>query len=563
MEKKKEEKPIIKDSSLSENDNEDKDFKIYELMNSVFKDKSKHKEIIEKLRPFFTLKVIPQSEIEKVYVVEKIPPEKIDLIQEFKYEEEKYSSQNLFETKSKSVGLSDNDLNLSISIFGHKQSVEYDGKKENVDSNSLIKKKIHCIHSIVVSLFKIVIDLKEIKFVKEVNDELIEIQNANVTEKKLLLEKLADRFGLYVPKELLVGGRINIYFDANNKEEINQIHKVLQNDIKAKFEGRIKFVSGGLDFSHESKNTKNDFSHSLNNIENLSIKMNGGNYTYKEDYKKWIQSFNLDNLQIIGYKTLIPIYYFIQGLETKLTKLCLQKYEDIVLQEINNLIEKDFIQKEQEIFQGSSETINSWKIGITKEIYKSFIIYKKKIQKKLKITKNEKNNNSINEKKRINNDVICGEIPDGFIICGWLIKTNSNSKPYDVICNWERKKELQIIGNDCFKFKVNVIDDNNIDEDIEIRWTVEIFCIHSDFLVPQKSSNINNSNMNIEHYFINCDCCNQSNCYYNGFYTKENWRKVDIENFNKITKPPINNKPPLFQQNQNINRQQSYGNLFG
>ena len=122
---------------------------------------------------------------------------------------------------------------------------------------------------------------------------------------------------------------------------------------------------------------------------------------------------------------------------------------------------------------------------------------------------------------------------------------------------------MQIIGNDCFKFKVNVIDDNNIDEDIEIRWTVEIFCIHSHFLVPQKSSNINNSNMNIEHYFINCDCCNQSNCYYNGFYTKENWRKVDIENFNKITKPPINNKPPQYQQNQNINRQQSYGSLFG
>ena len=59
--------------------------------------------------------------------------------------------------------------------------------------------------------------------------------------------------------------------------------------------------------------------------------MNGGNYTYKDDYRKWIQSFNLDNLQIIEYKTLLPIYYFIQGLETKLTKLCLQNYDDIVL----------------------------------------------------------------------------------------------------------------------------------------------------------------------------------------------------------------------------------------
>ena len=229
-----------KDKIISQDSSKENEIKIYELVNSVLKDKSKHKEIIEKLRPFFTLKVVPQSEIEKVYVVEKIDAEKIDLIREFRYEEEKYSSKSQFETKSKSEGLSDNDLNLSMSIFGHKQSFEYDEKEENSDKNSKSSNKIHCIHSIVLSLFKIIIDLKEIKFVKEVNDELIEIQNANVTEKKLLLEKLADRFGLYVPKHIIVGGRINIYFDANNKEEINEIHKVLQNDIKAKFGRRYK-----------------------------------------------------------------------------------------------------------------------------------------------------------------------------------------------------------------------------------------------------------------------------------------------------------------------------------
>ena len=43
--------------------------------------------------------------------------------------------------------------------------------------------------------------------------------------------------------------------------------------------------------------------------------------------------------------------------------------------------------------------------------------------------------------------IIYKKNPDGFIICGWVIKTNSISKPYDVMGNWERKKELQIIGN--------------------------------------------------------------------------------------------------------------------
>ena len=60
--------------------------KIYELINSVFKNKAIKEEIIEKLRPFFTLKVIPQREIDKVYsAVEKIAPEKIDFLEEFKY----------------------------------------------------------------------------------------------------------------------------------------------------------------------------------------------------------------------------------------------------------------------------------------------------------------------------------------------------------------------------------------------------------------------------------------------------------------------------------------------
>ena len=57
-------------------------FKIDDLINSVFKDKSKKPEIIQKLRPFFSLKVIPQREIDRVYsAVEKIDPDKIDIIE--------------------------------------------------------------------------------------------------------------------------------------------------------------------------------------------------------------------------------------------------------------------------------------------------------------------------------------------------------------------------------------------------------------------------------------------------------------------------------------------------
>ena len=126
---------------------EKEDFKIDKLINSVFMDKSKQHEIIEKLRPFFSIKVIPQREIDRVYsAVEKIDPKKIDLIEEYKYEEEKYDSKNVFTAKSKSVGLSDFDLDLSVSILGHKQSFKYDEKDEKSNLNRENNSKIHCIH---------------------------------------------------------------------------------------------------------------------------------------------------------------------------------------------------------------------------------------------------------------------------------------------------------------------------------------------------------------------------------------------------------------------------------
>ena len=79
---------------------EDQDLKFDKLINSVFKDKSKKTELIEKLRPFFSLKVIPQREIDRVYsALEKIDPEKIDLIKVNEYKEEKYSEKNIYVTK--------------------------------------------------------------------------------------------------------------------------------------------------------------------------------------------------------------------------------------------------------------------------------------------------------------------------------------------------------------------------------------------------------------------------------------------------------------------------------
>ena len=110
-------------------------------------------------------------------------------------------------------------------------------------------------------------------------------------------------------------------------------HNLLQKEIKAKFGGGYKIVSASLKGNNNDINSSDNSSYSLDKVKNLSRKIEGGDYTFKDDFNKWIQSFNMDNLQIIEYKTLSRIYSFIPGLESKLY-ICLENYEDIVLKEI-------------------------------------------------------------------------------------------------------------------------------------------------------------------------------------------------------------------------------------
>ena len=82
------------------------------------------------------------------------------------------------------------DLNLSTSIFGHKQFLRIENKDELLSKNSKNKSKIQLIHFLVISLFRIVIDFKNIKLAKQVNEELIEVPNSNATEKKNIIRKI-------------------------------------------------------------------------------------------------------------------------------------------------------------------------------------------------------------------------------------------------------------------------------------------------------------------------------------------------------------------------------------
>ena len=135
--------------------------------------------------------------------------------------------------------------------------------------------------------------------------------------------------------------------------------------------------------------------------------MEGGNFKDINNFQKWISSINMDNIQIVEYKTLLPIYKFVPELEPKLD-ICFQKYDDIVLEEIKNLIKNDYKREEKDYSEGTSEKMNEWEVGITQEKYKSYVILTKKYSHYFNL------NNQKNEKKTY----ICGRVPDGFIICG-------------------------------------------------------------------------------------------------------------------------------------------------
>jgi len=549
MEKRRTKSPKLSDINLqqlilspekNETEKENKGNMQY-LTNSIFKNNLKKEELIKKHRPFFSLKVIPNQDIEKVYSsLEKIPVEKIDLVEEFKYEEERFESKNLFETNSKSFGLSSFDVDLSVNIFGHKQKGGYNQNKNNLEISSKNNSKIYCIHTIFISLFRTVIDFRDIKLAKQVFEELKQIENANVLDKKNLLEKFVDKFGLYIPLELVIGGRMNISFEADNDEEKNLYHNKIQKALNADLGIGFSFLSANAQVNYKNNKNKDNLSQLLNSAQNMSTKIIGGDYSFRDDLKNWVKSFNIDNLQVIEYKNLMPIYCFIPGFEDKL-KICLKSHDEIVLQQIYDLIENKFKKTEENLFEGSSANDNSWNVGITKDNFNSFMIWKKSFTKRIIITKNinaQKNystniqqGNNYNIKEQINiisnceQLYLCGKIPNGYIICGWEISTDANSIPYNVVCSWKRKKEIKIIGSRCFKFKldINLSEIKDYNNDFEIEWLLDIFYINSNYLMPQNFCQMNNQNFSLNNEII---------IFFQDEYKLKNILKTENESFN-------------------------------
>ena len=81
---------------------------------------------------------------------------------------------------------------------------------------------------------------------------------------------------------------------------------------------------------------------------------------------------------------------------------------------------------------------------------------------------------------------------------------------------------------------MNLLQENNIyKKNINVKWTVDIFCIHEDFLVSNFSKNYFYPKIN-RHFFVNCDCDFKQCNYKNLLYDDEDDDDSDFEDGDNI-----------------------------
>ena len=127
------------------------------------------------------------------------------------------------------------------------------------------------------------------------------------------LLKIYNKYGVGVPFEVILGGKYYIYFDAKNNEEKEEIVHNIDNFTK------VSINEQKMDFNYNDEN-KNQIK---NKKEKLNIQLNvvGGNPEKKDNYNEWLKSLNLNNLEIIEYKSLIPLHEFCEDIKDEVENL--------------------------------------------------------------------------------------------------------------------------------------------------------------------------------------------------------------------------------------------------
>ena len=279
----------------------------------VFEDDEKKKKLLDKFKPGFSIRIDGNGQIQTVKAsIEKIPYNNIEISKEVKYLENNFFSEDKTNVSLKSKGLTDINISFSQKVFNYfNLELKEDFKNINSETNTSNSKIIHCIHSIYVSLINVTIEEKDIKL----KDIIIEkfkdcLAKKELNEKRKKLFELFDLYGMFVPLEFTLGGKYNILFEAKDLKEKEEIINHLNNLTN------LSFNSNGLDVKYRNNNSK-EFNQEVRNSK-YTISLEGGDISLKYDFDEWLNSLNLDNLEIIDFRTLVKIYDFCNDIKNNL-----------------------------------------------------------------------------------------------------------------------------------------------------------------------------------------------------------------------------------------------------
>lgn len=287
---------------------------------SVFEDEEKKKKMLDKFKLGFSLRIDGNGQIQTVKAsVEKIPYNCIEISKEAKYFETNFFSEDKSNISLKSKGLTDVNISFSKKIFNFLNvGVEEEFKSINSESSSSNSKHIHCIHSINISLINIIIDENDVKLKNTIKEKFKEcLKKKGINEKKKKLFELFDLYGMFVPLEFTLGGKYNIHFEAKDLKEKDEITNNLNNLTE------LSLNSNCLKVEYKNNNSKK-FNQEVRNSK-YTISVEGGDLSLKYDFEEWLKSLNLDNLEIIDFRSLVKIYDFCDEIKNDVDSLLEQE----------------------------------------------------------------------------------------------------------------------------------------------------------------------------------------------------------------------------------------------
>lgn len=314
--------------------------------------------------------------------LEEIPINKIKSIKEEKTIIQNEENEGDFEYKQ-SIGQA-SDLSIYYNDAMYRFNVTNYKKKKTKSISEIIKKIVYTCSA----------KMEDIKLTPALIKEFNEIADTKCDDKEKAkkLDKIFKKIGYFIPLKVYIGGvyilkneavsiegknNLNnkifakMYDDNEDEEESNDKEKNKKAIVKKKKEDKVKDVQ--IKFGKQSE--LNDDIKEKNLKHNIVII--GGDQSLK-DYKKWENSLNISNLQIIDYANTMEIYQFFDSdLKKKLEKpieMVEEKYE----------IRQKYIEKIKELQENKDNNKNlkgdykgnDWESGITEEMEKPKIYSK-------------------------------------------------------------------------------------------------------------------------------------------------------------------------------------------